>query len=61
MYIFHSLDCTDIMLQGWFQKFLVQQSNTSPSSDDDGDDTSSAQAKVLPSTKAVTTFRENGN
>ena len=61
MYILNSLDCTDIMLQGWFQKFLVQQSNTSPSSDDD-DDTSSAQAKVLPSTtKAVTTFRENGN
>ena len=47
------------MLQGWFQKFLVRQSNTSPGSDDD--DTSSAQAPVLPSTtKAATTFRENG-
>ena len=46
------------MLQGWFQKFLVRQSNTSPTSDDD--DVSSGQAEVLPSTEAVTTFRENG-
>ena len=47
------------MLQGWFQKFLVQQSNTSPTSDND-DDVSSGQAEVLPSTEAVTTFCENG-
>ena len=54
-----SLDCTDIMLEGWLQKFLVRQPFTSPSGNDDAVSSGSVQSEVSPSTsKAVTTFRE---
>ena len=53
------LDCTNIMIHGWIQNLLVRRSN-SPT-DGSKNTVSSAQAEVLPSTtKAVTTFREDG-
>lgn len=46
------LDCTDIMLDGWLQSFLLRRTGTTASDDDD--DTTKAEP-------TVTTFREDSN
>ena len=62
-HVLSSIDCTDIMLDGWIKNILGRRTETSPSRDDDDsdDDVSGASAERLLSTaKPVATFRENG-
>ena len=51
------LDCTDILMDGWFQSFLLRQSGTSLKDDDDDDD-DDVRAGAKPT---VMTFREDSN
>ena len=63
-HVLSSIDCTDVMLDGWMKNILGRRTETSPSSnddEDDDDDVSGASGERLLSTaKPVTTFRENG-
>ena len=51
------LDCTDILMDGWFQSFLLRQSGTSLKDDDDDDD-DDVRAGAKPT---VMTFHEDSN